>query len=138
MHEHGFWIPLTILFVLRPEKEETFRRLILRAVGTAVGLVLATALAEWLGGSGVAVAVALTIATGFAYGLLTVQYALFTAAITTYAVLLADSIGETALHAAGQRAIATAIGIVIAGASFLLWPNRGEGVPAAPTASRPA
>ena len=138
MHEHGFWIPLTILFVLRPEKEETFRRLILRAVGTAVGLVLATALAEWLGGNGVAVAAALTIATGFAYGLLTVQYALFTAAITTYAVLLADSIGETALHAAGQRAIATAIGIVIAGASFLLWPNRGEARPATPTASRRA
>lgn len=123
MHEHGFWIPLTILFVLRPEKEETFRRLILRAVGTAVGLVLATALAEWLGGNGVAVAVALTIATGFAYGLLTVQYALFTAAITTYAVLLADSIGEEALHAAGQRALATAIGIGIAGAAFVLWPN---------------
>ena len=83
-----------------------------------------------------AVAVALTIATGFAYGLLTVQYALFTAAITTYAVLLADSIGEAALDAAGQRAIATAIGIVIAGASFLLWPNRGEGLPA--TANRRA
>jgi hypothetical protein len=138
MHEHGFWIPLTILFVLRPEKEETFRRLVLRAVGTAVGLILATALAEWLGGSGVAVALALTIATAFAYGLLTVQYALFTAAITTYAVLLADSIGETALHAAGQRALATAIGIAIAGASFLLWPNRDEALSAGPTASQRA
>lgn len=126
MHEHGFWIPLTILFVLRPEQDETFRRLDLRAVGTVVGLVLATALAEWLGGNGVAVAVALTVATAFAYGLLTVQYALFTTAITTYAVLLADSIGEEALHAAGQRALATAIGIVIAAAAFLLWPNPGE------------
>ncbi len=125
MHEHGFWIPLTILFVLRPEQEETDRRLVLRAVGTAIGLIVATALAEWLGGDGVAFAVALTIATGFAYGLLTVQYALFTAAITTYAVLLADSIGEKALHAAGQRALATAIGIAIAGAAFLLWPNPG-------------
>lgn len=123
IHDHGFWIPLTILFVLRPEREETFHRLILRAVGTAVGLVIATALAEWLGGNGVAVAVALAIATAFAYGLLTVQYALFTAAITTYAVLLADSIGEEALHAAGQRALATAIGIAIAGAAFLFWPN---------------
>jgi hypothetical protein len=126
MHEHGFWIPLTVLFVLRPEREETFRRLVLRAVGTAAGLVVATALAEWLGASGVAVAVALTIATAFAYGLLTVQYALFTAAITTYAVLLADSIGEEALHAAGQRALATAIGIAIAGLAFLLWPNSAE------------
>jgi hypothetical protein len=123
MHEHGFWIPLTILFVLRPERGETDRRLVLRAVGTLAGLIVATALAEWLGGDGLAVAVALTVATGFAYGLLTVQYALFTAAITTYAVLLADSIGEEALHAAGQRALATAIGIAVAGASFLVWSN---------------
>jgi uncharacterized membrane protein YccC len=123
MSEHGFWIPLTILFVLRPEREETFHRLILRAVGTLVGLLIATALAEWLGGDGVAIGLALTIATAFAYGLLTVQYALFTAAITTYAVLLADSIGETALRAAGQRALATAIGIAIAGAAFLVWSN---------------
>src|SRR3954451_8043227 len=61
------------------------------------------------------------------WGLLTVRYALFTAAITTYAVLLADSIGEAALRAAGQRALATAIGIAISAAAFLLWPNPGEG-----------
>jgi hypothetical protein len=126
IHEHGFWIPLTILFVLRPEREETFRRLALRAIGTAIGLLVATALAEWLRGDAIAVALCLTIATGFAYGLLTVQYALFTAAITTYAVMLADSIGEPALHAAGERALGTALGIVIAGAAFLLWPNRDE------------
>jgi uncharacterized membrane protein YccC len=109
--------------VLRPEQEETFRRLVLRAAGTLVGLLIATALAEWLGGDGVAIGLALAMATAFAYGLLTVQYALFTAAITTYAVLLADSIGEAALRAAGQRALATAIGIAIAGASFLIWSN---------------
>jgi hypothetical protein len=127
MHEHGFWVPLTILFVLRPEEDETFRRLILRAAGTAVGLIAATALSFWLNDDGVALAVALTVATAFAYGLLTVQYALFTAAITTYAVLLADTLGEPALEAAGQRALATAIGIAIAGAAFLLWSNPGEG-----------
>jgi hypothetical protein len=123
VHEHGFWIPLTILFVLRPDKDETFRRLALRAIGTAIGLVIATALAEWLRGDELAIAVCLTIATGFAYGLLTVQYALFTAAITVYAVLLADSIGEAALRAADERALGTAFGILIAGAAFLLWPN---------------
>jgi hypothetical protein len=127
VHEHGFWIPLTILFVLRPERDETFRRLALRAIGTALGLIIATALAEWLRGDEPAIAVSLTIATGFAYGLLTVQYALFTAAITTYAVMLADSIGEPALQAADERALGTALGILIAGAAFLLWPNRGGG-----------
>jgi Fusaric acid resistance protein-like len=130
MSEHGFWIPLTILFVLRPEEGETHHRLILRAVGTAVGLVLATALAEWLRGDEIAIALALTVATAFAYGLLTVQYALFTSAITTYAVLLADSIGEPALHAADERALATAIGIGISAAAFLLWSNPRERDPA--------
>jgi len=127
MEEHGFWIPLTILFVMRPEADETFHRLILRAVGTAIGLVIATALSDWLQGDGVAIALVLTVATAFSYGLLTVQYALFTAAITTYAVLLADTLGEPALHAAGQRALATAIGIGIAAAAFLIWSNPGEG-----------
>jgi hypothetical protein len=135
VHEHGFWIPLTILFVLRPDEEETFRRLALRAVGTAVGLVLATALAEWLRGDELAIALCLTIATGFAYGLLTVEYALFTAAITIYAVMLADSIGEAALQAADERALGTALGIVIAGAAFLLWPNPAR-EPELPLASR--
>ncbi len=127
VHEHGFWIPLTILFVLRPDEAETLRRLVLRAVGTAAGLLIATALAEWLHGDELAIALCLMIASGFAYGLLTVQYALFTAAITTYAVMLADSIGEPALQAADERALGTALGIVIAAAAFLVWPNRGEG-----------
>jgi uncharacterized membrane protein YccC len=106
MDEHGFWIPLTILFVMRPEEDETFRRLVLRAVGTSIGLVIATALSEWLQGDGVALALALTLATAFAYGLLTVQYALFTAAITTYAVLLADTRGRAGARSrwtAGSR-----------------------------------
>jgi hypothetical protein len=126
MQEHGFWIPLTILFVLRPEREETFHRLVLRAVGTVIGLTIATALSEWLAGDGVALAVPLTISAALAFGLLTVQYALFTASITVYVVLLADTLGEPALRAAGQRALGTAIGIAIAGAAFLLWSNPGE------------
>ncbi|MET0306114.1 MAG: FUSC family protein [Solirubrobacterales bacterium] len=129
LHQHGFWIPLTILFVLRPEAGETNQRLVLRAAGTAIGLVIATALSFWLEDDGIALAVALTMATAVAYGTLTVQYAIFTTGITTYAVLLADTLGEPALEAAGQRAYGTAIGIAISALAFLLWsnPGRGEG-----------
>ena len=95
--EHGFWIPLTILFVMRPEHDETLRRLLLRAVGTVLGLIVATAMAETILGDDFAVAIVLTISAALAFGLLTVQYALFTAAITTYVVLLADTLGEPAL-----------------------------------------
>ena len=104
MGDHGFWIPLTILFVMRPEREETDLRLVLRAVGTVLGLIVATAVAEAFGGSDLVVIVVLTAAPRSHFGLLTVQYALFTAAITTYVVLLTDTLGESACDAAGERA----------------------------------
>jgi hypothetical protein len=127
MDDHGFWIPLTILFVMRPQRGETDRRLVLRAVGTALGLVVATAIAESFGGSELIIGLVLTASAALTFGLLTVQYALFTAAITTYVVLLDDTLGAGAFEAAGQRATGTALGIALAFLAFLLWPNPGEG-----------
>ena len=127
MKVHGFWIPLTILFVMRPERDETHHRLALRAMGTVLGLVVATAFAEAFPGNDLVVVLVLTVSAALTFGLLTVQYALFTAAITTYVVLLTDTLGEPAFEAAGQRVIGTALGILIAFVAFLLWPNPGEG-----------
>jgi hypothetical protein len=127
MRDHGFWIPLTILFVMRPERGETYHRLVLRALGTVLGLAIATAAAEAFAGNDLATGAILTVAAALSFGLLTVQYALFTAAITTYVVLLSDTLGEPALEAAGQRATGTALGILIAFLAFLIWPSPGEG-----------
>jgi len=123
LHQHGFWIPLTILFVMRPDRAETDHRLILRALGTILGLVVATALAEAFAGEDLALGIVLTIAAALSFGLLTVQYALFTAAITTFVVVMSTTVGEGAFHAAGQRATGTALGIVIAFLAWRLWPN---------------
>jgi hypothetical protein len=126
MIDHGYWIPLTLLFVLRPERDETDRRLILRAVGTLLGLGIATGLAAAFGGIEAWVVIALSVSAALTFGLLTVQYALFTAAITTYVVLLTDTLGEPALHADAQRALGTAIGIAIAFLAWRLYPSAGE------------
>jgi hypothetical protein len=123
LHDHGFWIPLTILFVMRPGRDETDHRLVLRAIGTVLGLVVATAVAEAFGGSDLVLGTVLTVAAALSFGLLTVQYALFTAAITTYVVLMSATLGEAAFRAAGQRATGTALGILIAFAAWRLWPN---------------
>jgi hypothetical protein len=127
MDDHGFWIPLTILFVMRPDRDETYLRLVLRAVGTALGLVVATAFAMTIGGENAATVLVLFVAAGLCFGLLTVQYALFTAAVTTYVVLLTDTLGENAWHAADLRAIGTAIGIAIAFLAWVAWPNPKQG-----------
>ncbi len=126
MRDHGFWIPLTILFVMRPERDETDHRLVLRALGTVLGLLVATVVAEACGGSELVEGIVLSLAAALSFSLLTVQYALFTAAITTYVVLLSDTLGENALRADGQRALGTALGILVAFLAFVVWPNRDE------------
>ena len=123
LRDHGFWIPLTILFVMRPVRKETDHRLILRAIGTVLGLTVATAVAEAFGGDDLVLGSVLTAAAALSFGLLTVQYALFTAAITTYVVLMSSTLGEAAFRAAGQRATGTALGILIAFLAWRLWPN---------------
>lgn len=123
LDQHGFWIPLTILFVMRPERDETDHRLILRALGTVLGLIVATSVAEAFSGQDLVLAGVLTVAAAFSFGLLAVQYALFTAAITTYVVLMSTTLGEAAFEAAGQRATGTALGIAIAFLAWRLWPN---------------
>jgi uncharacterized membrane protein YgaE (UPF0421/DUF939 family) len=123
MDEHGYWIPLTILFVMRPDRGETDHRLVLRAIGTVIGLILATAIAEAFGGDDLVIGAVLTISAALSFGLLTVQYALFTAAITTYVVVISTTLGEPAFQTADERATGTVLGILIAFVAWRLWPN---------------
>ncbi len=120
---HGYWVPLTVLFVLRPQADDTRQRLTMRAAGTIVGLALATGLAEILGHQMILTAIILAITAAFCFALIALEYALFTMAITVFIVLLSDALGERALNAAGQRALATAIGIGIAALAFSLYPS---------------
>jgi hypothetical protein len=127
MDNHGFWIPLTILFVMRPDRDETYLRTVLRAVGTVLGLLLATLIFETVGYSDPVVVIVLTAATALALGLLTVQYALFTAAITVYVVVLTDVLGEPTWEADKLRLIGTAVGLLITFLAFVVWPDPERG-----------
>jgi hypothetical protein len=124
---HGYWVPLTVLFVLRPDPDETAERIAMRAAGTVVGLVVATPLAELIGQHAVADAVAIGIAAAFTLALLAIEYALFTAAITAFIILTVHALGQGAEQAADQRALATGIGIAIVALALPLWGTRRAG-----------
>jgi uncharacterized membrane protein YccC len=123
MDEHGYWIPLTILFVMRPERGETDHRLVLRAAGTVIGLLLATVIAEAFEGDDLVIGAILTVAAALSFGLLTVQYALFTAAITTFVVVISTTLGQPAFQTVDERATGTVIGIFISFIAWRLWSN---------------
>lgn len=117
-HDHGYWVPLTILFVLKPEASQTSERIAMRAAGTVMGLLLATALAGVLSDAVIPTTIVLTIAAALAFALLAIEYALFTTAITVYVVLLTDTLGSPAFDSAGERALGTVLGILVAALAF--------------------
>jgi hypothetical protein len=121
---HGYWIPLTVLFVLSPARSQTYERIWMRAAGTVAGLAAATGLAAISDGHIAANVALLTIFAALAYALLRLEYALFTFTITIYIVILSHAVGESALDASDERVMGTAIGIAIVILAFAIWRER--------------
>ena len=121
---HGYWVPLTVLFVLRPSYDETLERIVMRAAGTALGLAIATPLAELIGGIDAIEAVVIAATAALSYALLAIEYALFTASITGFVVVYAHALGQPAFQAADERAVATALGLVICAVAFFVFRDR--------------
>jgi uncharacterized membrane protein YccC len=131
---HGYWIPLTVIFVLKPGRVETDERVEMRIAGTVLGLGFATGLAVVVGENALANTAIIAITAAFAYAMLLIEYAVFTFAITTYIVTLSHAVGESAVDAVDERAIGTAIGVGIALLAFAVWRDRPTPSPAeAPT-----
>ncbi|MDN4518810.1 MULTISPECIES: FUSC family protein [Mycolicibacterium] len=87
---YGFWIPLTVLMVLRPETAHTYTRCVGRVAGTLVGIVTASAVLVILN-PGVAVSAVLALAAvGVACVLSGIGFIAMAAAVTAAAVFLVD------------------------------------------------
>ncbi len=123
MKEHGYWIPLTVLFVLRPDFGSTFSRGGLRAAGTILGILLAGATTWAIGEDDTLALIPIAVFCWGALAFLFANYAVFTTSITALVVLMVDLAGEPAVDAMGERLVASMIGIVIALISFLVWPT---------------
>ena len=137
LEPHGYWIPLTILFVLRPTPGETAERIGMRAAGTVAGIAIALAIVGPIDGYPVAQAVTISIAAGLAFALLAAEYALFTTAITAYIVLVTHALGQSAFQAADERAVATAGGLAIVALLVLVWDGPGALMPGRANAPEP-
>ncbi|WP_411103539.1 FUSC family protein [Streptomyces sp. cmx-4-9] len=121
--ERSYWVALTVTFVLKPDFGSVFSRAVLRALGTAAGLVLAAAvLAEvprgWWDVPVLAVLGALIPAFS-AKG-----YAFQTAAITPVILMLSDQLNHQGFDLIRPRLLDSLIGCAITlVAGYLLWPE---------------
>ena len=119
----GYWVPLTVIFVLKPDFGSTFMRGLQRYAGTAVGVGLATLVAAALNpGDWVNTALVALFAWA-AYAFFFANYALFTVSITSLIVFFVAFQGVNTYTAILDRLEDTAIGGALALAAFALWPT---------------
>lgn len=123
-YQRAYWVPLTIVIVLRPDFAGTFQRTIMRVAGQLLGLALAGALIRWVlhGTWGeIAAAGAFMFAARLCgpgnLGLAAIS-------ISGFVVLLLDLAGYPAHPLIADRAIATVIGGAVVMLGLLLWPAR--------------
>jgi uncharacterized membrane protein YccC len=120
---HGYWVPLTVVWMLRPDFGSTFTRGVQRYLGTAVGAVLATLFASAVAPGPYALAV---LATALAVGIfvfLRANYALACASITGFVVFVSALGGIPEVGAAADRLLDTALGASLTLAFYALWPT---------------
>ncbi len=119
----GYWCPMTIAIVLRPDFSSTFSRGILRVAGTLAGLACATALFHVLLPSA-SVQVALIGILAFllrCYG--PANYGIFVIVLTGLVVLLIALSGVQPGVVIAARGLNTVAGGVIALTAYALWPT---------------
>jgi len=121
--EHGYWIPMTIAIVLKPDFAGTFQFGLLRVIGTLLGLVLTTALVHYaFGGVWEELALLALLSIGFRM-LVTVHYGLGVMMLTGIVVILLAFDGIAPGDTMVARGIATVIGSAVALLAYASWPT---------------
>ncbi|MGH9116004.1 MAG: FUSC family protein, partial [Acidimicrobiales bacterium] len=120
---HRYWLPMTVMIVLKPDFSSTFTRGLSRVVGTLAGAGLVTlAVAELRPGH-----VALTVLVVFwcwaAITTLLANYAIYSVCIASLVVTLLAFVGEPELHVAADRSLYTVVGAALALVAYALWPT---------------
>ncbi|MER7669933.1 FUSC family protein [Kitasatospora sp. NPDC096128] len=119
----SYWVSLTVTFVLKPDFGSVFSRAVLRALGTAAGLLVAVPVLAEVPHGWWDVPVMAVLATLIPV-LSAKGYAFQTAAITPVILLLSDLLNHQGFHLVLPRLYDSLIGCGIALlAGYLLWPE---------------
>ena len=122
----GYWLALTAVLVLRPEFSVTFTRGVGRAVGTFVGVGIATIVAVTAHPHGWVLLAFVGVFVWLAAAVFNASYAAFSVAITGAVVFLLAGLDTDPVADARDRLIATALGAALALGAYALWPTWGR------------
>lgn len=110
---NGYWVPMTVLLVLRRGGTETITRGVQRMGGTLIGAGAATLIAAVLRPEAATLVVLIIAAAWCAYAVQWVNYGTFSVSVTSYIAFLFSLEGLPEAAVAGHRIVATLLGGVI-------------------------
>jgi uncharacterized membrane protein YccC len=119
----AYWIPMTIVLVLKPEFAVTFSRGVLRIFGTLLGLLLATALFHFLP---IHTATEIALIGAFTFLMRWIgpaNYGIFGVAVSALVVLLVAITGLAPMEVIAARGINTIVGGGFALLAYAVWPT---------------
>ncbi len=119
----GYWMAVTVAFVLRPDYSSTASRGLGRIAGTLVGVLLMGALAATVAlSTGVLVVMVGLLATA-TYAVLRANYAIGAATVTALLVCLFELAGQPIGATLEARVVETLLGGAVALVVYLAWPT---------------
>jgi len=120
--EHGYWVPITVLLVLKPDFHQTSVLGVARIAGTLAGAALATLIAALVRPVPAMLVLLVLIFVWLCYSLVQVNYATFTVCTTIYIAFLLALAGLPEMATVKYRALDTIIGGGFALIVYALWP----------------
>jgi hypothetical protein len=120
--QRAYWMPMTVLIILRPDFDQTFGRGLGRIAGTLAGVGLATGLTLWLHPRPWVLALFVLLFSWLCFTLFAVNYALYAVVLTAYVVFMVTLAGMPEAAAARDRLIGNLAGGFFALLVFWLWP----------------
>jgi uncharacterized membrane protein YccC len=121
--EHGHWIALTVLMVLRPETAHTYTRCIGRAAGIALGILIASALTLVWQPTGSSAAVVAVVFLAVTYMVIRIGYLAVSAAIAAAVMFFLDINPAAAGADVADLLFAVVIGCGLAVVAHVVLPD---------------
>lgn len=121
---HSYWIPMTVAWISRPDRDGTVEKVLLRVVGTLVGVALAGLLIGLTPASTAESMIMIAIAAYFTLAFLAPNYTVAVTGITVFVFFLFHVVGYPLDSSIWARIVATLIAAALVLAAVQLGPRR--------------
>ena len=119
---HPYWIPMTIVWMSKPDAQGTVTRVVERILGTALGVAVAAVLIDGISDGDVAIALYTGAGVFVLLAFLFANYPIAVVGVTVMVITLLSLPGRTVVDTLDYRLLATVVaGVVTLAVALTLW-----------------